>query len=261
MRGLRTDDALETYELFAPFYDAFTAEYDYESWMGDVEAWARASGLCGKDALDAACGTGSSSVPLLKRGYKVVACDLSPAMVQRARAKLGENADVVVADLRDLPWNERFDLITCVDDSVNYLLSADDLVAALRAMRDALRPGGLAVFDFNSLLMYRTAYTSEFTVEGRDQRFRWRGDGQSDMSPGEFATATVELLVDGNEPVPLCRHVQRHYPIETVAAACEDADLELVEMRGECPGAGLVPEPDEQTHLKVACLVRKRRRP
>jgi SAM-dependent methyltransferase len=250
-------DAFETYEVFAPFYDDFTAGYDYESWMSEVEAWARDAGLSGRRVLDAACGTGSSFVPLLERGYEVVGCDISPAMVDRARARANGAADVVVADLRELPWRERFDLVTCVDDSINYLLSEDDLVAALREIHAALRPGGLALFDFNSLLMYRTCFTGEFEVESGGRRFRWRGDGRTDMLPGDLATGAVDLLIEGQEPVPLCQHVQRHHPIDTVVTACGEAGLEIVEMRGESPAQGLVPHPDEDAHLKIACLARR----
>ncbi len=250
------DQAVDTYERLAPFYDGFTEGYEYASWLTDVERWARDHGLAGRRLLDVACGTGSSFLPLLERGYEVVACDLSPAMVERARLKAAGRAEVVVADMRALRWSERFDLVTCVDDSVNYLLTAADLEAALRSIREALRPGGLAVFDFNSLLMYRTSFAGEAVQEGGGQTFRWRGEGSEHMPPGELAAGTIELLrPDG--PVELGRHVQRHHPIETVELACAEAGLEVIEMRGESPEHGLVPNPDEEEHLKVACLARR----
>jgi len=90
------------YDAFAPFYDAFTADYNHDSWMADVEAWARAAGLRGGRVLDVACGTGASFVPLLRRGYDVCACDISPAMVARAREKLDRRGEAVVADMRKL---------------------------------------------------------------------------------------------------------------------------------------------------------------
>lgn len=252
--------ALETYEAFASFYDAFTAEYDYASWLGDVDAWARSHEVPGHDLLDAACGTGNSFLPMLERGYRVTACDISPAMVARAQRKARGRATVVVADLRALPWQSRFDLATCVDDSVNYLLTTEDLVAALRSIRAALRPGGLAVFDFNTLAMYREHFGAEFDVERRGQRLVWRGDVSDEMAPGELAAGTVVLERSAAEPETLCRHLQRHHSIETVEEACREARLEVVEMRGESPGEGLVPGPDEDVHLKVAVLARRPRR-
>src|SRR3712207_4689181 len=106
--------ALGTYETFAPFYDAFTRDYPYDGWLGDLEGWARECGLTGRRLLDVACGTGNSFMPLLARGYEVTACDLSPSMAARAKAKAGDRAQVTVADMRALPWRARFDLVTCV---------------------------------------------------------------------------------------------------------------------------------------------------
>ena len=79
------DPALAAYEALAPFYDEFTAGYDYDRWLDGLEALALEHGLRGRSLLDVACGTGKSFMPMLARGYEVTACDLSPAMVELAR--------------------------------------------------------------------------------------------------------------------------------------------------------------------------------
>src|SRR5437879_1305359 len=83
--------ALGAYETLAPYYDSFTAAYDHDNWLSELEAIAKCHGLRGRRLLDVACGTGKSFIPLLERGYQTTACDLSPAMVRvasrRARAR------------------------------------------------------------------------------------------------------------------------------------------------------------------------------
>jgi SAM-dependent methyltransferase len=241
------------YDAFAPFYDAFTADYNHDSWMSDVEGWARESGLRGNRLLDVACGTGASFVPMLRRGYEVTACDLSPAMVTRAREKLGPRGEVVVADMRRLPWRDRFDLATCVDDSMNYMLSAADLVAALSSVRQALVPGGRVVFDTNSLATYRSVFASHFTVDAGPNRFLWKGEGSEFMPPGEIASVSIERIALGAN-MPVGRHVQRHHPIAALEEACELAGLECLGFRGQVPGGGLTDEPDEEANTKIVCL-------
>jgi SAM-dependent methyltransferase len=253
----RAHGALGTYEAFAPFYDAFTSEYPYDEWLGDLEGWARECGLSGRRVLDVACGTGNSFMPMLARGYEVVGCDLSPSMVARARVKAAGRAEVVAADMRALPWQGRFDLVTCVDDSMNYLLSAADLVAALHSMRRALAPGGLAVFDTNSLAAYRTGFAGELSLEADGNRFRWRGEGDRSHAPGDLAAATIELLAPGAEAVEIGRHVQRHHPAAAIRAACAEAGLRLLGVRGAHPDGGLDPEPDEERHQKLAFMTRR----
>ena len=258
LTAICASEAFATYEAFAPFYDRFTADHGHEDWMADVEALALDHGLRGRRLLDVACGTGNSFMPMLRRGYEVTACDLSPAMVARARRKLAGGGEVVVADMRSLPWRGRFDLATCVDDAINYLLSVADVVAALRSMRQALVPGGLLVFDVNSLATYRTGFAGELTLDCDGTSFRWVGEATELMPPGAMAAATIEVVEPHNEPIPIGRHVQRHYSIDEIRLACEEAGLESLEFRGLVPGGGLVPDPDEEIHTKIVCVAVRR---
>src|SRR5918999_5453223 len=112
-----TDPALEAYEAFAPYYDRYTELYGHEVWLANIEQVARGLGLSGRRLLDVGCGTGKSFMPLLARGYHVVACDVSPEMVARARERAAPwGAEVTVADARELPDLGSFDLATSLDD-------------------------------------------------------------------------------------------------------------------------------------------------
>src|SRR4051794_36013222 len=169
-------DALGAYESLAPFYDDFTAGYAHEAWLTEIERVLLELGLAGRRILDVACGTGKSSQPLLRRGYEVTACDVSPGMVEVARERLGLPAGrVFVADMRHLPELSGFDAVTCLDDAVNYLLDRSELADALAGMARALRPGGLLVFDVNTLATYSRAFTTESVRESDGTRFTWRG--------------------------------------------------------------------------------------
>ena len=253
--------ALDAYEAFAPFYDEFTASYAHEDFLASVEELARAHGLVGRRVLDVGCGTGKSSAPLLARGYDVSACDISPAMVARARERLGGDPErVFVADMRALPPGGDFDLVTCLDDALNYLLSEDDLDAALRSFARVLRPGGLAAFDANSLATYRSVFTREEVAASDDTIFRLCGETSADVRPGDVCELTIEILRqggDGRSRRATSRHVQRHHPRESVESACERAGLRCVAVRGQMPGGRLVAGPDEDRHPKLLYLVRK----
>jgi ubiquinone/menaquinone biosynthesis C-methylase UbiE len=126
MAVFELDHAAAAYEVLAPYYDVFTAGYAYEQWIAAIEDRALALGLRGRRALDLACGTGNSTGPLLARGYSVVACDISPGMIEVAQRKYPEAANsFLVADMRRLPELGRFDLVLCLDDAINYLLSTE----------------------------------------------------------------------------------------------------------------------------------------
>jgi SAM-dependent methyltransferase len=244
--------ALAAYESLAPFYDLFTADYEHEPVLEQVEALARQQGLLGRRLLDVGCGTGKSFLPLLRRGYDVTACDISPAMVERARAKVGpgEAARIVVADMRALPWRGAFDLVTCLDDALNYLLTEADLQAALRSMSAALRPGGVAVFDVNALLTYRDTFARQFAVRCDDAVFVWRGRGPADAEPGALCSAVITVRGSGGGRC-VSRHVQRHHPRAAIEAACARANLECRGVYGVARSALLVDGADEDVHRKL----------
>src|SRR4051812_33042335 len=96
--GTSHDPTTAAYDALAPFYDSYTSSYDHARWLGKLEAIVRDAGLRGHRLLDVACGTGKSFMPMLERGYEIVACDGSIAMVERARQRSGlPPADVFVA--------------------------------------------------------------------------------------------------------------------------------------------------------------------
>jgi SAM-dependent methyltransferase len=254
------DPATAAYEALAPFYDRYTEGYDHERWLANLERVARDHGLRGQRLLDVGCGTGKSFAPMLRRGYEVVACDISPAMVEHARAVAGDEADVLVADVRELPVLGRFDLVTALDDAFNYLVSDDELSAALRGVARNLRPGGMLVFDVNTLATYRGFFTSDAAIDVDGAFMCWRGEGDPEAEPGCLSTSTVEVFSsDDGECWTRTRshHVQRHHPAAVVERLLRDAGLELVDRRGQVTGAALDPGGDEDQHAKLVYFARR----
>jgi SAM-dependent methyltransferase len=252
--------ALATYEALANAYDEQTADYGHDRWLTVLERLAVEHGLAGRRVLDVACGTGKSFAPLLDRGYDVTACDLSPSMVAVARRRLPDPARAFVADMRALPALAGFDLVTCLDDAVNYLLEPRDLDAALASMRSALRPGGLLVFDTNTLFTYRTDFANDWVSERGEHLFCWRGESDPQAAPGAVHAATAEVFTrtaGDRWTRTTCRHVQRHHPRRAVERSLARAGLLLRTVRGQTPGAQLHSEADEQLHSKLVFVAQR----
>lgn len=107
-----------------------------------------------RDLLDIACGEGSFAIMMAKLGYNITGIDQSQQMIELARARAQkENVSVnfMVEDMRSLPFEDAFDLVTCFFDSLNYLLTFHDLKDAFKNAYDALRPGGFFIFDMNTI--------------------------------------------------------------------------------------------------------------
>ncbi|HET7506882.1 MAG TPA: class I SAM-dependent methyltransferase, partial [Solirubrobacterales bacterium] len=145
------DPARATYDAFAPIYNEFNHQNDYEMWLGEtLLPELEKHGLKRGRALDVGCGTGRAFAPLLRRGWEVRACDLSPGMLERAREEGGGKVELEVVDMRELPDYGEFELVLSLNDAVNYLLADEDLERALARMRANLADDGLLLFDVNS---------------------------------------------------------------------------------------------------------------
>lgn len=258
---LPNDAPLRTYEAFAPAYDAFTVELDYEPWLVEVLPRLEQHGLSGKRLLDVGCGTGESLLPMLKRGWHAIGCDISPAMIEIARGKVDERVRLEVADMRKLPTFGVFDLVWSLNDSVNYLADRAELQAALGGMRSNLREHGLLVFDLNTLYTYRTSFAERHVVEHAGGRLIWTGLASSEQPPGSLCEAT--LKAEGGlaaEQVEPHIHRQRHFPESEVLTALEDAELRCLGVFGQDIGGGLEQPLDELRHVKALYVARRQAR-
>jgi len=105
-----------------------------------------------KTVLDCACGTGHHIMMFKQLGYDVKGSDLSPAMITKARANLKErnlDAPIKISDFKELNKNfdERFDAVICVGNSLPHLLSDEDLTLALTEMNAVLNENGILILE------------------------------------------------------------------------------------------------------------------
>ena len=251
--------ASEAYERLAPYYDELTRDHDYDAWTRHLEERALALGLRGRRLFDAACGTGKSFLPFLRRGYAVTGCDISPQMVAAARAKAPQ-AELFVADLRTLGRVGSFDLVTCLDDSVNYLEGDGALDAALASLAVNLAPDGVLVFDVNTLSTYRTTFARDMTQEAPGLFLVWRGGCRPDERPGCEAALDVEAFREVRPGVyerVTSRHRQHHHPRAAVERGLAAAGLTAVAVHGLLPDGSLDVDASEDRHHKLVYFAQR----
>jgi len=223
------------YDAFAPFYNILARDQDYEWWWSEMLALAVTAGLpdCGIRALDVACGTGKSTAPLVARGWDVVGIDISAGMLAQARRALGPDVPLVRHDMRELPVLGAFHLVSALSDAINHLLDTQQLSDAFASFHRNLAPGGILVFDVDTLGGFRALDTLVQQEPGRIVMLV-SGAGP-DFAPG--ATMRGEFVVLEQRTGFLWEsrrvpHVQRHFTHAEIRDALNDAGLELHGVHG-----------------------------
>jgi len=136
------------YGDFARFYDRVQADAPHTcaSWILDrVNAHqARVASV-----LELGCGTGAV-LQALPGDWAKTGVDSSRDMLNQAVNKTLD-VKLVEADMTTAVLGERFDLVICVYDTINHLLSPDDWRRAFGVAHQHLRPGGLFLFDVHTI--------------------------------------------------------------------------------------------------------------
>ncbi|MGA4541415.1 class I SAM-dependent DNA methyltransferase [Uniformispora flossi] len=135
-----TTDAVNDYDTFAEAYAAATEDSLVNAHYERPATLALVGDVAGRRILDAGCGAGPLSAALRDRGAVVTGIDASAGMLALARRRLGDDADLHVADLRDpLPFPD-----AAFDDVVASLVLhyLEDWGPTLAELRRVLKSGG-----------------------------------------------------------------------------------------------------------------------
>jgi SAM-dependent methyltransferase len=99
-------------------------------------------------ALELGIGTGRIALPLSQRGVRVHGIDLSPAMVERLKAKPGaDDIGVTIGDFATTKVDGTFRLAYLVYNTIMNLTTQDEQVACFRNVAEHLEPGGRFVIE------------------------------------------------------------------------------------------------------------------
>lgn len=171
---------MSSYETLAFSYDSLTYDIPYEQMLSYMEALLQRHGKHPESVLDLACGTGSMSVLMAKKGYRVLGADLSEEMLSMAWEKaeeLEENRPYFICQpMEELQLPYAVDWIACCLDSLNYVTDPKKCRRALKRCYDALAPGGVLIFDINSAEKLKALDGQVFLDETEDTYCVWRAE-------------------------------------------------------------------------------------
>ena len=163
------------YESFALVYDEFMEEVPYEKWADWLTGYLQKNGISDGIVLDLGCGTGKMTRLLSAAGYDMIGADSSAAMLQEAREAGGDDGILYLQqDMRELDLYGTVRAAVSVCDCMNYLLEREELLQVFRLVNNFLDPGGLFLFDMNTLYKYSQVLgDSTFAEAGERDAYIW----------------------------------------------------------------------------------------
>ena len=160
------------YGVFAEFYDALTENVDYRKKADYLcEMFSRFSHVP-ETVLDLACGTGSLTLELRKRGFDIFGVDASAEMLMQAQSKsadAGENIMFIRQRMQQLELWGSVDTCICTLDSLSHLQGADELDKTLDRLSLYIEKGGLFIFDVNTPFKHKNILGNNTFVYDTDK--------------------------------------------------------------------------------------------
>jgi trans-aconitate methyltransferase len=164
------------YKYFAKVYDRMMDNIPYEEWKQylmqlffeyDVPPCAKITEL--------GCGTGVMTRLLSDEGFAMTGVDISEEMLNVARGNSGSDITYINSDMRSFEINEKQDAIISICDSMNYLLTNDDLYRTMVAAHSNLKGNGVFIFDLKTEYFFRSKLDGKtFAEDMGDFSYVWK---------------------------------------------------------------------------------------
>lgn len=223
-------EEMDAYTGFAEVYDQFMMDVPYEQWRDIIINELKKASVEDGLLLDLGCGTGTLTRMLAQAGYDMIGVDGSEEMLMEAREKT-DNPDILYLcqDMRafELYGTVRAVVSTC--DTMNYLLTPEDFIQTVRLVNNYLDPGGLFIFDLNTLYKFREIMGNTTIAEsGEDASFIWDNYFDEETGRNEYDLTLFIGREDGLFERQVEVHEEQGYTLEEVKGFLAAGGMEFV---------------------------------
>lgn len=281
---------LDSYHAFAGVYDRLMADVPYEKWAARLDRDICEYGISSKIhqageqgerigsedepvtedpggqgeresmllesernlVCDLGCGTGIITRKLFDMGYDAFGVDVSADMLSEAAMKdEGRGIMYLNQDITELDLYSTIGTAVCICDSLNYLLSDDELEKAFKGVSNFLYPGGIFIFDCNTRYKYKEAIGDTTIAEDDgDVSFIWDNFYDETENVNECDLTLFIRRDDGLYERAEETHLQRGIDVSDITQLSEKSGLEIVFIKDSDTEENI----SETTERIYACL-------
>lgn len=242
-----------TYSSFAAVYDRLMDNIPYDEWTAYLTKLLKKYNIDSGLIAELGCGTGNITERLAASGYDMIGIDNSPEMLDIAHEKQSASDSsslYLCQDMREFELYGTVRAIVSICDSINYITDEEDLLTVFQLVNNYLDPGGIFIFDVNTLHYYRDTVGESTIAEDRDDiSFIWDNYFDEETKINELSLSLF-IKEPGNNPAGdnhgadgsgstyeddsnLYRrhnemHIQKAYTLETVKSLIERSGLRYI---------------------------------
>ncbi len=223
---------MSSYERLADSYDVFTKDVDYSLWADYYEKIFEKYNMKPELVLDLACGTGSLSIELAKRGYDMTSVDASEEMLACAMEKsyeLLENRPLFLCQrMEELDLYGTVDVAICALDSINYLTEKEQLFKTFDRLKFFVRPGGLVIFDVNTDVKFKQMDGMSYIRDEENHFCAWSAEYDADT---RICSMIMDIFDSNGELWERTQeeHIERAHSEEEIKKALENAEFKVLD--------------------------------
>ena len=222
---------MEAYSSFAEVYDLFMDNVPYEEWSVYLQQLLKENGVEDGLVLDLGCGTGTLTELLAAQGYDMIGVDASEEMLQAAmekRTRSGQDILYLLQDMREFELYGTVRAVVSICDSINYILEYEDLVRVFTLVNNYLDPGGVFIFDLNTVYKYQNILGDNTFAEDREESsFIWDNFYDEEDQVNEYDLTLFIREGNGLYRKYTETHYQKAYDLTTVRRALKEAGMEF----------------------------------
>lgn len=223
---------MDAYTDFSGVYDILMDEVPYREWCEYIVSKLRENGIDDGLVLELGCGTGTMTQMLAEKGYDMIGVDRSAEMLQQAMRKRDESGLDILYLMQDMQEFELYGTVRaviCCCDSLNYLTEPEDVRNCFKLVNNYLDPGGLFLFDFNTVHQYRDLIGDTVIAENREScSFIWENTYNAESRINEYDLTLFLEEEDGRYRKHQETHDQRGYEYEEMKELLTSAGLLFV---------------------------------
>ena len=226
---------MDSYRYLAAGYDALTQDVGYERRADFIEKLMHCADIPVRTVLDLACGTGTLTEIFARRGYEMIGVDASEEMLAAAMEKSGSVEGIAPIFLhQSMPKLDLYgtvDAAICCLDSLNYLTNPKDVQRTFERLRLFIAPGGVLIFDINTVEKLAARDGQVFLDETEDTYCVWRPEYRRGICT--YYMDIFQLQEDGSWERNFELHRERAYTVEELTAWLETAGFGEIRTYGD----------------------------